>query len=189
MLAYSIFSGDRLLGSGSKLEVALQAKRAADQERISIFDNSTGRTIDFDLRGTEEQVMARLEPKGLPGESESAIAETLRGRGRPSQGVVGREVTLLPRHWEWLAEQPGGASAVLRRLVEEARLDKTGRDERRKARDRAYYFMSAMAGDRPGFEEASRALFADDVERFEFLISAWPTDIRKHVVELAFGDL
>jgi len=187
MLPYSIFEGDRLLGSGSKADVALFAKRAEGKTTF-IFDNATGKTIDFDLRGTEKQVLARLSPAPLPGENESAIVETLRGRGRPNQGVIGREVTLLPRHWEWLAEQPGGASAALRRLVEAARSDKTGRDARRKSRERAYYFMSAMAGDRPGFEEASRALFADDVERFTSIVAAWPKDIRKHASELAFGD-
>ena len=137
MLPYSIFEGDRLLGSGSKADVALFAKRAEGKTTF-IFDNATGKTIDFDLRGTERQVLARLSPAPLPGENESAIVETLRGRGRPNQGVIGREVTLLPRHWEWLAEQPGGASAALRRLVEAARSDKTGRDARRKSRERLH---------------------------------------------------
>lgn len=154
---------------------------------VLIFDNSTGRSVDFDLRGTEEQVVARVSPAGLPGEADSAIAAA-RGRGRPSQGVVGREVTLLPRHWDWLATQPGGASAALRRLVEEARLDKTGKVSRRKSRERAYYFMSEIAGDFPNFEETSRALFADDAVRFKTLVSGWPADIRGHVIALAFAE-
>jgi hypothetical protein len=111
-----------------------------------------------------------------------------RGRGRPKLGVVAREVTLLPRHWEWLGTQPGGASVALRKLVEEARRTSGDRDRSRAARDAAYHFMSAMAGNLPGFEEASRALFADDRRRFAGLIAGWPDDVRDHTVKLAFGD-
>jgi hypothetical protein len=111
-----------------------------------------------------------------------------RGRGRPKLGVVAREVTLLPRHWDWLATQPGGASVALRKLVEEARRTGGDRDRSRAARDAAYHFMSAMAGNLPGFEEASRALFADDRRRFAGLIAGWPDDVRDHAVKLAFGD-
>jgi len=110
------------------------------------------------------------------------------GRGRPKLGVVAREVTLLPRHWEWLGAQPGGASVALRKLVEVARRASGDRDRGRAARDAAYHFMSVMAGNLPGFEEASRALFADDRRRFAELISGWPGDIRDHVVKLAFSD-
>lgn len=187
---YTIFDGRRLVASGPKATVALEARRLSDKGTtgpVLIFDNSTGRSVDFDLRGTEEQVVARVSPAGLPGEADSAIAAA-RGRGRPSQGVVGREVTLLPRHWDWLATQPGGASAALRRLVEEARLDKAGKGTRRNARERGYYFMSEIAGDFPNFEEASRALFADDAVRFKTLVAGWPSDIRGHVIALAFGE-
>ncbi|MFY0534142.1 DUF2239 family protein [Nannocystis pusilla] len=31
------------------------------------------------------------------------------GPGRPKLGVVSREVSLLPRHWEWLERQPSGS--------------------------------------------------------------------------------
>jgi hypothetical protein len=100
-------------------------------------------------------------------------------------GVVAREVTLLPRHWEWLNGQPGGASVALRKLVEEARRVNEGRDRERRAQEAAYKFMSAMAGNLPGFEEAIRALFAKDQERLEEWIRGWPEDIRAHVVRLA----
>lgn len=106
-----------------------------------------------------------------------------RGRGRPKLGVVAREVTLLPRHWEWLAAQPGGASVALRKLVEEARRSQSGRA--RQAQERAYHFMNAMAGDLPGFEEATRALFAGDREGFAERIAGWPTDVREHAAWLA----
>jgi uncharacterized protein len=102
--------------------------------------------------------------------------------------VVAREVTLLPRHWEWLGAQPGGASVALRKLVEEARRANGDADRARAARDAAYRFMSVMAGNLAGFEEASRALFADDRRRFVGLIAGWPGDIRDHVVRLAFSD-
>jgi hypothetical protein len=94
-------------------------------------------------------------------------------------------VTLLPRHWEWLSAQPGGASVALRKLVEEARRANLGRDRVRQAQDSAYRFMFAVAGDRPGFEEATRALFAGDPDRFEQCVDAWPDDIRAHAKQLA----
>jgi hypothetical protein len=128
--------------------------------------------------GSVEDVVRRLEPRDVrPRES--------RPPGRPKLGVVGREVTLLPRHWEWLATQPGGASVTLRRLVEEAR--RAGGDEERKrqARDAAYRFMFAVAGNEPGFEEASRALFAGDQSRFEEETERWPADVREHARTLA----
>ena len=136
--------------------------------------------IDLDLRGSRADIAARLaaaagEPPGPP-----------RGRGRPKLGVVAREVTLAPRHWEWLAAQPGGASAALRRLVEEAR-----RSERRKGpralrrQEAAYRFMAAMAGDLPGFEEATRALFAKDRQRFERHVAQWPDDVSAYATKLA----
>jgi hypothetical protein len=185
--AFSAFAGDRLLASGPLAEVAIAVKIASGgiAEPITIFDDSTGRSIDLDLRGSHRDIVARLpQPPTTPAE---ATTEP-RGRGRPKLGVIAREVTLLPRHWEWLATQPGGASVALRKLVEAARRAHGDRDRLRAARDAAYHFMSTMAGDRPGFEEASRALFADDRRRFVELIAAWPADIRDHIVKLAFSD-
>jgi hypothetical protein len=95
-------------------------------------------------------------------------------------------VTLLPRHWEWLAAQPGGASVALRKLVEEARRANAGADRVRRAREAAYHFTHALAGDLPGFEEATRALFAGDRARFERHAASWPADVREHAVRLAF---
>ncbi len=168
---FTAFEGPRRLASGGLAEVALAVKRAqecAAAGPLLIFDDSTGRSRDVDTRGSDAEVVARLVQ-----------------RGRPKLGVVAREVTLLPRHWEWLAIQPGGASVALRRLVEEARRDITGRDERRQAQERAYHFMAAMAGDLPGFEEATRALFALEATRFIGLTEAWPRDVRDHARQLA----
>jgi hypothetical protein len=103
-------------------------------------------------------------------------------------GVVAKEVTLLPRHWDWLNLQPGGASVALRKLVEEARRTSGHHDRVRAAQESAYRFMSAVAGNLSGFEEAARALFAYDRRRFSQMIAAWPDDVRDYAVRLAFAD-
>jgi uncharacterized protein len=166
------FAGARRIAAGELAHVALKAKEAIDRGArapILLFDDATSEHIDLDFRGTPDDVLKRLP----------------RGRGRPRLGVVAREVTLLPRHWEWLSGQPGGASVALRKLVEQARRDHDGRDRIRRAQESAYRFMSAMAGDRPGFEEAARALFAGDRARFDRLVKPWPADIRDHARKLA----
>ncbi|MEZ2132776.1 MULTISPECIES: DUF2239 family protein [unclassified Sinorhizobium] len=194
------FEGHRLLLSGPLVEVALAVKTASEQGSTStflVFDDATGRVIDLDLRGSKADIVERLsqppqrfagryaprQSSPLPVEEE---ASQPRGRGRPKLGVVAREVTLLPRQWEWLAAQPGGASAVLRRLVDEARRNGGPLQKRRAAQEAAYRFMLTMAGDLAGYEEATRALFADDRPRLEQQISGWPEDIRAHVIRLAF---
>ncbi|WP_036017481.1 DUF2239 family protein [Bradyrhizobium sp. WSM1743] len=186
---YTAFIGQRRLASGTAGDVALAVKRATQplDQPIIIFDDGTGRSIDFDLRGDDREVLARLAKLAPPSEAAEAPAEP-RGRGRPKLGVVAREVTLLPRHWEWLNAQAGGASVALRKLVDEARRASGDKDRERQARDAAYHFMSTMAGNLPQFEEASRALFADDRRRFTGLIADWPTDIRDHIVKLAYSD-
>lgn len=188
---FTAFVGQRRLASGTAGDVALAIKRATQplDQPIIIFDDGTGRSIDFDLRGDDREVLARLAKLMPPPATESAEPPTEpRGRGRPKLGVVAREVTLLPRHWEWLNAQAGGASVALRKLVDEARRASGAKDRERQARDAAYHFMSTMAGDLPQFEEASRALFADDRRRFTGLIADWPTDIRDHIVKLAYSD-
>jgi hypothetical protein len=182
----TVFEGQRRLLSGPPAEVALAVKRAEQRaaERIAIFSDATGRPIDFDLRGSDAEIVARLP---VPAPALEDTQSEPRGRGRPKLGVVAREVTLLPRHWEWLNTQPGGASVSLRKLVDAARRANGDTDRSRAARDAAYHFMSAMAGNLPNFEEASRALFTNERRRFASLIAAWPDDIRDHIVRLAFG--
>ncbi|WP_439815991.1 DUF2239 family protein [Zavarzinia sp. CC-PAN008] len=172
------FLGDRLVASGTRVEVALALKAAGLHQGVLVFDDATGRELDFDLRGTAAEVAARLAPP----------AEGPRGRGRPKLGVIGREVTLLPRHWDWLAAQAGGASVALRRLVDEARSRDADALATRQRRDAAWRFMSAMAGNRDGFEEAARALYAGDRAGLCRLVGAWPADIRAHVLRLAPED-
>ena len=174
------FDGHTLIGSGPLAEVALVVKRAIEagaEGPVLIFDDGDGRVIDIDTRGTDAEIVERLSP-----------AVEARGRGRPKLGVVAREVTLLPRHWEWLAAQPGGASAAVRRLVEDARRVHADHDRTRQARDGAYRVMAALAGDLPGFEEASRALFANDRAKFADQVAGWPVDVRNYVVRLAVAE-
>ena len=189
---FTAFLGPNRLAAGPLAEVAIavmQASRRPAAPPIIIFSDATGQPIDLDLRGSEREIIARLPKPAAPPDAEEETTSTEpRGRGRPKLGVVAREVTLLPRHWEWLGAQPGGASVALRKLVEEARRANGDADRARAARDAAYRFMSVMAGNLANFEEASRALFADDRRRFVGLVAGWPDDIRDHVVKLAFSD-
>ncbi|MDH7795122.1 MULTISPECIES: DUF2239 family protein [unclassified Beijerinckia] len=185
------FDGHALLARGALIDVALAVKGALTERpdaAVLVFDDTTGRVVDLDLRGSATEIAARLAaPAQIDPPEVAADAPRGRGRGRPKLGVVAREVTLLPRHWDWLALQPGGASQALRRLVDDARKTDGGRSQTRAAQEAAYRFMSAMAGNLPGFEEASRALFAIDRERFAEHASPWPADVRTYVEELAWG--
>lgn len=199
---YAAFAGSRRLATGALPDVAVAAKRVLDggeQAPVLVFDDES-RVVDIDYRGSEAEVAARLEREATVaadgaqssgearGDSDaSPYRESLtpRGRGRPRLGVIAREVTLLPRHWDWLAAQPGGASAAVRRLVDDARRTYAARDRHRQASESAYRFMSAMAGNEPGFEEATRALFAGDAQRFTELTGRWPRDVRDHARTLA----
>jgi hypothetical protein len=197
---YSCFDGNRRIATGRLDSIALVFKRGIEGSAagpLLIFDDDTGRAHDVDIRGSDQDVVERiLQSATSSGQTSSQVepsdaedsAEGPRGRGRPKLGVIAREVTLLPRHWEWLATQPGGASVALRKLVEQARRTHADRDQKREAQERAYHFMSAMAGDLPGYEEAIRALFADDERKFRDLISGWPDDIRDHATWLAYRD-
>ncbi|QRK06449.1 DUF2239 family protein [Archangium violaceum] len=186
---YTGFAGHQLIGSGALEDVALKAKERLDRDessQILIFDDETGEPIHPDFRGTREQFLEKLAKKmaRAAGGSEEAEEPRRSGPGRPKLGVVSREVSLLPRHWEWLNEQPGGASVTLRKLVEEAKRASQGTDRARRSWEAAYKFMQAMAGDFPGFEEASRAFFAKSHERFDAQIQTWPKDVRNHLRKL-----
>ena len=139
---------------------------------LLIFEDNTGRQVDLDCR----------EPPSAP-VAPPPVDEPRRA-GRPKLGVVAKEVTLLPRHWDWLGLQPGGASVTLRRLVDEARNVSAEKDRVRQAQEATYRFMSAMAGEEPGFEEAIRALFAGKRLRFNELILDWPVDVRDYAQQL-----
>lgn len=186
------FAGQHRIASGELRHVALVAQRAsvaANAQPVLIFDDRSSQPIEIDLRGTPADLLKRLADASELGarspDPAAAEAAPRKGPGRPRLGVVAREVTLLPRHWQWLATQPGGASVALRKLVEEARRIHAGSDRKREAQESAYRFMSALAGDETGFEEATRALFAGDATAFEEHIAIWPEDVREHVAMLA----
>ena len=185
---YSAFEGDRRIASGDLREVARAARRTLDRRddaSILVFDDVSGAPVEIDFRGTVEEVLARLPDRSGVDVASDDAPSVPRGPGRPKLGVVAREVTLLPRHWDWLAQQPGGASVAIRRLVEQARRTGEDSDRLRQAQEAAYRFMSVMAGNRPHYEDAIRALFAGDPAGFDELIAGWPADVRDHVARLA----
>ncbi|CAH1661272.1 conserved hypothetical protein [Hyphomicrobiales bacterium] len=185
------FYGEALLARGARVDVALAVHSAVARNpevEILTFDDATGQVVDLDLRGSAADVAERYAAMAAKPDIAPQSAAGERSRGRPKLGVVAREVTLLPRHWEWLATQPGGASQTLRRLVEAARRDDDGQAEARAGRDRAYRFMATMAGNWAGFEEATRALFRADRDQFQAITHAWPVDVRQQIARLAWGD-
>jgi hypothetical protein len=186
-LAYVAFAADRCIASGDLRSVARAAKQTHDRQRdvtILVFDGKSG-PVEIDLRGSIDDVLARLtDDPAAPTAEENPVAGP-RGPGRPKLGVVAREVTLLPRHWEWLAQQSGGASVALRKLVDDARRASKDTDRIRRARETAYRFIAAIGENKPHYEEVSRALFAGDAERFETWTAAWPADVRDHARRLA----
>ena len=187
--AYIAFDGDRCIASGDLRDVISAAKETLDRRKeasVVVFDGRTSGPIEIDFRGTVDDVLARLPDIAAgPAEVEEAALPAPRGPGRPKLGVVAREVTLLPRHWDWLAQQSGGASVALRKLVDEARRANKDKDRIRHAQEAAYRFMAAMAENKPHYEEVARALFAGDAMRFESWTASWPADVRDHARRLA----
>ncbi len=173
---YTAFIGSSLLTSGPLVEVLPNLKREFDEspsQLVLVFDDQTGKQVDFDLRGELDEVLARALPP-----------PARIGPGRPKLGVVPREISLLPRHWEWLEEQPNGASAAIRRLVDEARKQDPGKQRTRQAIEAAGRFLTAMAGNLPGYEEATRALYGLNGDRFDELMRDWPRDVRVYARRL-----
>ncbi len=185
-LQYTAFEGEKLLSSGSLDQVALKVKKrlkANQAASILIFSDSTGKQMDLDLRGSDSEILERMKIYLSPKSSE----QTTTGPGRPKLGVVSREISLLPRHWEWLATQPGGASVTLRKLVDEARKSSEGKESAKVIQERTYQFMSVLAGNLPNYEEALRALYAKDKKKFQAMIRDWPVDVRDHSKNLSDG--
>ncbi|CDZ32240.1 PF09998 family protein [Neorhizobium galegae bv. officinalis] len=176
---WTAFRGETRIAGGSPAEV-VTAIKAGGHESVLVFDDETGKPVDLDLRGTLEDCLGRL-----PKSDVDSVEPVERRPGRPKLGVVPREVTLLPRHWEWLAQQPGGASVALRKLVDAARAAGSSGDDRRRAQEAADRFMRALGGDQPGYEDAARALYAGQEDRFKELTESWPQDVRDHARYLA----
>ena len=173
------FLGHQRVAAGSYADVAKNLKSLdLSTGSLLVFDDASGVQVDYPWPAG----YAPQQPAATVTEAEVPASPTV---GRPKLGVVAREITLLPRHWDWLAAQPGGASVALRKLVEEARKVSSGDDRRRAAQEATFRFMQAMAGDAPGFEDAARALFAGDVARFEEQVARWADDVRDHATWLA----
>ncbi len=199
---YTAFHDQALLATGTLAQAAtavMLAMELGGREPFYVFDDANGRLVELDVRGDLAEVLARLPKTPNPTPNPTLIeatdsdnnsdTATPRGRGRPKLGVVAREVTLLPRHWDWLATQPGGASIALRRLVETARRTHAQKDQQRMAHERAYHVMSTLAGNNIGFEEASRALFANDQVAFATHAITWPAELRSYLVRLGFPNI
>jgi hypothetical protein len=189
MGSFMAFVGESCIASGELREVLTEASAwcssHAPEENVLFFEDRTGQQVDFDLRGTTDEVLARLSSHPTFGASAAAEPDAnKRGPGRPKLGVVSREVSLLPRHWEWLEAQRGGISVALRSLVDAARKRGLAPEDARRAREAAGKFMWSMAGNLPSFEEASRALYAKDDARLHRLTHDWPKDIRTHLHRL-----
>ena len=183
-LRCTAFAGPGRIASGELRHVALKAKQAFDAGKtVLVFEDASGRIIDLPLELPASDLLKRLAEPVVPA-APTAGKPAARGPGRPRLGVVAREITLLPRHWDWLSTQPGGASVALRKLVEVARRTSEVRDRVRQSSAVGYKFMSTMAGHEPGFEEAARALFAGDQTGFEHLVSGWPVDVQAHLKKI-----
>ncbi|MEZ2293437.1 DUF2239 family protein [Variovorax sp. RCC_210] len=181
----TVFFGFQRVAQGSKAEVIEQLRRRDDPGPYLAFDDQTGEQLDLDPRELHARPAPNIATTPNHGAAPAHRDDAPRGVGRPKLGVVAREVTLLPRHWDWLGRQPGGASVALRKLVDDARHVHADRDTVRAAREATYRFMTAIAGNLPGFEEATRALFAGEAPRFQTLIEPWPADLRAHLQKLS----
>ena len=186
------FAGQRRVATGGLSHVACAAKLALDEGELGsllVFDDETCRQVEIDFRGTLESVRERaaFQESAMASRQpveEDASTQSPRGPGRPKLGVVPREVTLLPRHWEWLNSQPGGASVALRKLVEDARRANRETDRLRRNKEAVHRFLTDMAGDFPGYEETLRAFYAGDLAGMKERMANWPPDIRDYAVRL-----
>jgi len=158
-MTYIAFSGFDHIASGALPDVYAACLAAPG---ALIFDTQTGRVVDIDPRFPPTEEAPRP--------------------GRPRLGVTAREITLLPRHWDWLATQPGGASVALRKLVEDA--SRNPKAQQRARRDAVYRLATAVVGNAPGYEEAMRALYAGHGEEFAAHIEAWPADVRAQLEKM-----
>ena len=180
------FARHKCLAAGDPAAVARALTAIPEAVRggqVVVLDTVTAEPVELDLRGSADQAAAR-----------AAVAEAARTAappprpGRPRLGVTAREVTLLPRHWDWLGAQPGGASVTLRKLVDAARRGAQSDDATRLRQDRAYRFLAAVAGDLPGYEETIRALYAWDLDRLDEQSHGWPADVRRHLLSMLQAD-
>ena len=185
--AWVAFEHHRRTAAGQPAAVitAVQQRLGMDPNAMPVvLDATTSERIELDWRAPLERLLTLLPTPASETADSEAADEAPRGPGRPKLGVTAREVTLLPRHWEWLARQPGGASVALRKLVQSAMREGSAADAKRRATDAAYRFMSIIGGDLPHYEEVSRALFAGELARLRALVGGWPADVSEHLLAL-----
>lgn len=174
------FDGSKRIAQGVPRDVACLAKAYFESHphaSILFFDAASSRLLHIDLRVDTEHLVRVVDYLSKP----AVPANASSGR---KLAAVPQEISLLPRHWEWLETQPGGVSGALRRLVEQAMRTSRPADARRAAQESAYRFMTAMAGDERDYEEAIRALYKGDRAKLESCIATWPGDVRSHVLLL-----
>ncbi len=183
MFTYTAFNGFQIISQGALCDVAVvtfKKWRAQPEAKILIFSDSTGRQMDLDLSGSEKDVIERLKMYETKPTTPHVRA------GRPKLGVIPREISLLPHHWEWLLNQDGGSSSAIRRLIDEKTKPlPLAKDKIKQAQEVTYKFLSAIAGDLPHFEEVTRYLYRKDKKKFESLMADWPKDITRHTLALA----
>ena len=183
MFSYTAFEDHQRIAQGSLELIALSVKKRLKvnrEARVLIFSDSTGKQVDFDFSGSEKDVLERLK---IYSQSSSKARS---GAGRPKLGVVAREISLLPQHWEWLTNQDGGASATIRKLIDDkTKFDSSEKETIKKSQEVTYKFLSAIAGDLPHFEEAIRYLYRKDKKKFIDFIANWPSDIVQHALTLS----
>lgn len=178
---FTAFDAHSLIAYGDLAEVVLKIKGSIGKASIStilIFSDITGKTIDFNFHGSKQEILKRLEVY-----TSVQDAEPSSGPGRPKLGVVSREVSLLPRHWEWLATQRGGASATIRTLIEDTMKKASAGQSAKQIQDRVYQIMSVLAGDLSDYEEALRAMYKKDKKSFLGYIEGWPKDVQNYLVK------
>lgn len=179
------FEHHRLLARSEPTGVITAVQRRLGEHPealLLVLDAVTSERIELDWRTPAAQLLVQLPAAPAADESdEAAGSDAPRGPGRPKLGVTAREVTLLPRHWDWLARQPGGASVALRKLVQSAMREGGSAEKQRRATEATYRFMSIVGGDLPQYEEVSRALFAGDLARVDALAADWPADVAAHL--------
>ena len=183
---YTAFEGHNLLCQGALPVVVLKAKKRLDkgsEKPILIFSDSTGKSMDFNFHGTESEVLKRIDVYRT--ETQTDVPGAAVGPGRPKLGVISREVSLLPKHWEWLALQSGGASATLRTIIEDLMKKGSGGPTIKQLQERVYRVMSVVAGDFPHYEQALRLLYRKDKKEFAKILQEWPKDVSKYIHFLA----
>ncbi len=179
---YTAFLESKIFAKGSLKDLVLKIKKHLgknENNSILIFSDSTGNTLDFNFKGSETEILKRLEM------FVSQKPDEYSGPGRPKLGVISREVSLLPRHWEWLAAQSGGASVTIRRLIDESRKKSSTGESVKQVQEKTYKFLSVVAGDFEGYEEALRALYKRDREKFLKQMEKWPKDIQGYAMRLS----